>query len=155
MGYDNIGILFYGIVLGEQELPWDDPEHKGSWMLYYLERTGFLKSNPRPEGEPDPSDREAYSRWCREQHDPWMDRRDAAVGAAGCVVGIYNSCHNPWSYVALEVAHHEGDCKPPLELNPETAMLLPPDCDDIIRRFCDQMDIEYQQPGWYLTGLHC
>lgn len=52
MGYENIGILFYGIVLGEQEVPWDNPDHEGDWEKCYLEKTGFYAANPEPDDGP-------------------------------------------------------------------------------------------------------
>lgn len=154
MGYENIGILFYGIVLGEQEVPWDNPNHEGDWEDCYLEKTGFYAADPKPMGEPDWKDREASSRWYSQVYEPWKQRKEAALVAAGCRAGIYNSCHNPWSFIALSAAHTEGGCHPAREIDPTRMLLLPPDADDIIRQFCGYMDVPYQQPRWYLTGLY-
>lgn len=137
MGVSTDGILFYGIVYGEclfdhlDEVPqwWDDGY--GEWEEYYIERiAGFTRD-----------DCEDYSEY--------YDRKKPILKEADIMLGYHCSDGCTMYYVALASSNHCASRGDPEEIK---SFEIPENADKKIRKFCEIMGFEYEQPKWWLAS---
>jgi len=121
VGQSTDGIIAYGVMCGEEELPWDE-EHDGDIEEWWFDQTGYaptfypftqeggFKPGIKPEDE---VFRSYYSE--REQ---WR-------GEHPCPVDVVNYCHGDFPMNALVVPSTEKRCHRgyPLSFEPENLMV--------------------------------
>lgn len=136
MGVSTNGLLFYGILLEEDEGEFIETIHPMGNDFdiedYIMEKYGFTMK--WEEGE----DNEDY-----------YNKRFKVKATIPCIILTHCSYDYPLYYLALKKANYSASRGNPEEVN----FSLPPDADDTIKKFCDKVGIPYSKPKWYLASL--
>jgi len=147
MGTTTDAYLFYGFTIydpeeGEGEMPpWmDDESDEGSleWEDVLATKLGLSK----PDG--------AYIDHEGEYRTYWKERGKLAEGA-GCVVDTHCSGEYPIYFVALKDKYFRASRGNPTEIDMGSMVITSMEKEKL-RRFCELLEIPWQEPKWYLAS---
>jgi hypothetical protein len=151
MGVSTDAILFYGIAFDDGiEKPWENDEINDGPEEFYAARMGVCLPDVEVDWKNTDNTPEAYEAY--KQY--WDDKRDVNA-ASGVEIGYHCSSDYPMLYLAVSATHMCANRGYPKEV--DTA-LVASDCDITakwdkqLRDFCEIMELEYEQPKWWLVS---
>jgi len=134
------GNLYYGIQLGESR-PWtnEDLQYEDyDWEEYYAMKIGVKK----PDAE--------YSDNTKHLYKEYWDNKHTLIKNSRCSIGIHCSFDYPLYYVCITKSKVTAPRGTPIVIK---SLEIEDGWDDALKDFCKIMDIEYEQPHWWLSSL--
>lgn len=144
MGVSTDGILFYGILLDEDidykfQNYYDEDTSEDievDWEEYYAKQVGVIP----PKEEYDDTNPGDYQKF-------WKESREA-VAESHCEIGVHCSFDYPMYYVAVKEFRNSRGFSTEISDLSVTYNLV-----EKLKSFCKIMEIEYQDPKWYLVSV--
>jgi hypothetical protein len=140
------GILFYGYTIGDDDdnvWPWqlDEDSDAGEWETFAAAKLGLKEPDVPWEGN-------------EEVHSAYWEKQRELVKTLECEVDYYCYMDDPVRYVALMTKNKCVDWE---EAEEVTTEFLSVNVMDVrkLKRFCELMEIPWQEPKWYLAGALC
>lgn len=143
MGVSTDGILFYGICIDpeEVEVPWHSEEDDGDGPeIHYAAKMGVKE--PEDEYSDKPGVKEKYSKY-------W-DEKQRINKESGCKVVWHCSWECPMFGLAISASTRTASRGYPTEIK---AVEVDENWDVCLKDYCEKMDVEYEQPKWWLVSM--
>lgn len=135
MSVSTNAILFYGFMLGDED-GWDGPFDPEEWEEVYCIKNGLT--------EPD----EEYEDHETEFQEFWR-KVSKLRERAGCEIDSHCSNDFPQYYVCVTKSRTTANRGYPAEIK---SLDVDPNWKIVLKEFCTVMDIEYQEPRWWLVS---
>jgi len=141
MGVSTDGILFFGINLGDDEdreelLPWEEEGEEGDWGDFVTRKLGIV--------HPDEEDGPLVDAYYLQKH--------IALIALGCEVQIHGAESCCAQAVVVKSSYKSASRGFPEKLSQEFLNSITEEDITKLKKFCELMGVEYQEPSWILTS---
>jgi len=147
MGVSTDGILFYGICLPEESYEWsDDSNCFIEEKLGLKDQSGLFDEHGEYAVEEGTEEHERRKKLWHKHKDRCM----AARKELGANVDIHCSYNYPMNYIFAEGSRIRASRGYPEEVK---SLEVKPEWDVNIRKLCDILGVEYEQPKWYLVSM--
>lgn len=145
MGITVNGILFYGIVF-ERDFNGEDTEE------VLAKSFGFNEEAPdyyKEWGEMNDIEKEEW----RKEYRQWHKRKEEAI--LNLEIGYFGWGDEPYYFLTAKETHKWASYGDTVAIDlKELASLNTSDVDDRIKKACEMLGVEYQQPQWHLTNYY-
>lgn len=137
MGVSTDGILFYGISIDPEDvdIPWKDDEEP---EIFYAKKKGILK----PEIE--------FSEATKEEYREYWKKKDTINKDSECKVITHCSYDYPMYGICISESYTCASRGYPKEIK---SLEIGNNWDNLLKDYCEVMEIEYEQPKWILCSM--
>jgi hypothetical protein len=137
MGVSTDGILFYGISISPEDvdIPWKDDEEP---EIFYAKKKGLLE----PTSE--------FSENTENEYREYWSKRDFINKSSKCKVITHCSYDYPMYGICISKSYTSASRGYPEEIK---SLKIEPDWNELLRMYCEVMEIKFEQPKWILCSL--
>jgi hypothetical protein len=145
MGTSTDAILFYGVLLGDEDTEWDQPawwteadDEFPEWEKQYAKLHGvtYVWDEATEESNYDDVLKKAHESLCE--------------------VDYHCSSEYPMYYVGVKASEVSANRGYPQRLDGHPASMIGLQWDlwdEQLKQFCEEMELPYDNPGWYLVSI--
>lgn len=159
MGVSTDAYLYFGFDFhdneGDVQCEWMD-EYGDDWEEFYIDKLGLKDDSGfwTEEGNYAFEKGTPEYKAADKKRDKWHDKKMAVINklTKDGTIGIYHHCHHDYPVWFVHVHYHSASRGYPMEINPSTNMKIDKKDIKLLKQFCEELEIEYQEPKWFLAS---